>query len=318
MGACPAGKAGAQKIMFKPGSALYSRLPIILSRNTLLSDHESWEQRHMSQFEGFAELEREGWTSAKGASGYVELFASASDMAIPAILEKLEPSTHVLDLCCGQGNVTKALVNAAHTVIGADFSPAMIAMAEERNPGRRFVEADAQDLPFEEGQFDAVVCNFGIGHIPDQLKALSEAARVVKTGGTFVMTGWSGPAVSPAFRIFYSSVQEHGDPSVTMPEAPNFHQFDDKEFASEIFSKAGMELVSHEQVDCSWQMEDPAMLFDIYEKGAPRGGTLLRKQPPEAREAIRQAVAEKVAKLEKVGNEYRVGVPATLLCGRSV
>ena len=269
----------------------------------------------MSQFERFAELEREGWTSEKGASGYVGLFSSASDMAIPAILEKLDPSSHVLDVCSGQGNVTKALVNAAHTVIGADFSAAMIEMAKERNPGRQFVEADALDLPFEDGQFDAVVCNFGIGHIADQLAALREAARVLKTGGKFVMTGWTGPAVSPAFQIFYSSIQEHGDPSVSMPEGPNFHQFDNKDFAKEIFSDAGMQVTAHEQVDCYWQMEDPETLANIFERGAPRGGTLLRKQPPDARDAIRKAVAEKVAKLCKNGDEYRVNVPATLVAG---
>jgi ubiquinone/menaquinone biosynthesis C-methylase UbiE len=61
-------------------------------------------------FEGFAELERNGWTSDDIAAGYVDLFSPASDMAVASIVSGIPAGAHVLDLCCGQGNVTAALL----------------------------------------------------------------------------------------------------------------------------------------------------------------------------------------------------------------
>ena len=137
----------------------------------------------MAAYEGFAVLETNGWSSDGISSGYVNLFAAASDLAIPPIVSSIEGTGRVLDLCCGQANVAEALLRVGHSVVGADFSAKMLAHARERLPNGEFVEADAQDLPFEKGEFDAVVCGFGLMHVPDQPKALSEVRRVLKPNG---------------------------------------------------------------------------------------------------------------------------------------
>ncbi|MEJ2178608.1 MAG: methyltransferase domain-containing protein, partial [Gammaproteobacteria bacterium] len=183
------------------------------------------EAIQMTSYEDFANLERRGWSDDSIASGYVEMFSSASDLAIPSIVSEVTPGARVLDLCCGQGNVSEGLLEAGLSVVGADFSAKMLAHARERLSDGEFIEADAQDLPFDNEDFDSVVCSFGMMHIPDQPRALQEIRRVLKPGGQFIMTSWCGPDVSPVFQVFYSSVQEHGDPSVTMPDSPNFHQF---------------------------------------------------------------------------------------------
>ena len=56
--------------------------------------------------------------------------------------------------------MTEALLSEGMDVVGADFSPAMLTHARRRLPNAEFVEADAQDLPFEDGEFDAVICSF--------------------------------------------------------------------------------------------------------------------------------------------------------------
>src|SRR6516164_9784208 len=126
-------------------------------------------------------MERSGWFDAGRASGYVELFASASDQAIGSLLDAAgaKPNLKALDLCCGQGNVSEALISRGCRVVGADFSQAMLALARHRAPRATFVEADAQDLPFDDAAFDIVVSNFGICHVPDQPRALAEARRVL-------------------------------------------------------------------------------------------------------------------------------------------
>ena len=69
----------------------------------------------MSDFKAFQDLERQGWSDPGRVSGYVELFASASDQAIGSLLEAVsaKPKLKALDLCCGQGNVSEAFTVAA-------------------------------------------------------------------------------------------------------------------------------------------------------------------------------------------------------------
>jgi ubiquinone/menaquinone biosynthesis C-methylase UbiE len=131
-------------------------------------------------------MERSGWSDATRASGYVELFSSASDQAINSLLDAAgaKPDLKTLDLCCGQGNVSEALLSRGCEVVGIDFSPAMLAFARGRAPKATFLEADAQNLPFDDAEFDIVVSNLGVCHVPDQPRALAEARRVLRPGGS--------------------------------------------------------------------------------------------------------------------------------------
>ena len=223
----------------------------------------------------------------------------------------------VLDLCCGQGNVSEALLHAGFKVVGADFSPKMLLHARERLPAGEFVEADAQDLPFENADFDTVVCSFGMMHIPNQLQALREVRRVLKPDGQFIMTSWCGPDVSPVFQVFYGSVQEHSDPSVKLPESPNFHQFANAELAKALLADAGLAVKTHQQIDCYWMLDDPETLAEIFQRGAPRGGYLLTQQPEENRKAIKAAVAAKVRDRFAEGGRWRAPIPASLIVART-
>lgn len=269
-------------------------------------------------FEGFARMEKNGWTSEDITAGYVDLFSPASDLAIPALISGIPSGARVLDLCCGQGNVSEALLKAGRDVIGADFSPKMLDFARRRVPTGNFVEADAQNLIFDDAEFDVVVCNFGLMHVPDQPRALAEIRRVLRADGQFAMTAWAGPDVSPTFRIFYSSVQEHGSPDVTMPEGPNFHQFANQATARTLLSDASLAMKSHELVDCYWNLDAPEDLAEIIQKGAPRGGYLLTLQPDDNRTAIKAAVSRKVREQFADGSRWRVPIPATLVISAAV
>ena len=140
-------------------------------------------------------MERRGWADATRAAGYVELFASAPDQAIDSLLDAVGARAGIkaLDLCCGQGNVSEALLSRGCEVVGIDFSPAMLAFARGRASNATFIEADAQELPFDDAEFDVVVSNLGICHVPDQPRAVAEARRVLRPTGKFAMTVWCGP-----------------------------------------------------------------------------------------------------------------------------
>ena len=101
----------------------------------------------------FASLEKSEWTNAGVAQTYAQQFAKAADMVVPQLVSGVlaGPQSHVLDLCCGHGNVSAALVGAGAKVTGLDFSAAMLEMARKAVPSAEFIEGDAMNLPFEEG-----------------------------------------------------------------------------------------------------------------------------------------------------------------------
>jgi ubiquinone/menaquinone biosynthesis C-methylase UbiE len=101
----------------------------------------------------------------------------------------------VLETAAGTGILTRALdavLPASVSVEATDLNQAMLDHASSRLSSGRvsFRQADAQALPFADGAFDAVVCQFGAMFFPDKPRAFSEACRVLKTGGRFIFSVW--------------------------------------------------------------------------------------------------------------------------------
>jgi SAM-dependent methyltransferase len=103
--------------------------------------------------------------------------------------------TELLEIAAGTGVVTRALDKALGDgvkIVATDLNAAML--EEARSHGtRRPVEwrtADAMSLPFEDGSFDAVVCQFGAMFFPDKAHAFAEARRVLAPGGIFLFNVW--------------------------------------------------------------------------------------------------------------------------------
>jgi len=152
----------------------------------------------MSIYSKFEKLEWIGWQER--AALYDRTTLKMTGSTIPRLIELIKPHAkdHILDVCCGTGAVAKHLFPSGANVSGIDFAPDMIEQATVSVRTARFVTGDAQNLPFEDGTFDAVLTNFGHYHLPDPDKAIREAARVLKPGGRYGFTTWVGP---DAFRL---------------------------------------------------------------------------------------------------------------------
>ena len=220
---------------------------------------------------------------------------------------------NVLDLCCGQGNVAEVLAARGCKVTGADFSPAMLEFARRRLPDAVFIEADAQDLPFRDAEFDVVVSNVGVCHVPDQQRALAEAKRVLRQGGRFGMTVWCGPDISPSYEMVYRAIKTHGAAGITAPPGPDFHQFADRKIANEMLSNAGFSDVKMSIVESGWTVNTPDGFFEIFARGTVRAAMLLARQPPEHLAAIRSALNDEVRRRFVSGSQWRVPTMAAVL-----
>ena len=103
--------------------------------------------------------------------------------------------TRVLEIAAGTGVVTRRLASLLPedvSIFATDLNQPMLDLAAELGTARPVVwrQADAMQLPFEDGSFDAVVCQFGAMFFPDKSKAYSEARRVLRSGGVLLFNVW--------------------------------------------------------------------------------------------------------------------------------
>jgi ubiquinone/menaquinone biosynthesis C-methylase UbiE len=109
---------------------------------------------------------------------------------------KVGENSSVLELACGTGILTRVLrdrLPQTARLVATDLNEPMIATAARKFGQDELIEwkqADASSLPFEDGSFDAVVCQFGIMFVPDKALSAREAHRVLKPGGVFLFNVW--------------------------------------------------------------------------------------------------------------------------------
>ncbi|KRB69201.1 class I SAM-dependent methyltransferase [Noviherbaspirillum sp. Root189] len=105
-----------------------------------------------------------------------------------------QPS-RVLEIAAGTGVVTRQLAKmlpSEVSIIATDLNQPMLAQAVAVGTSRpvEWKQADAMRLPFPDGAFDVVVCQFGVMFFPDKARAFSEARRVLRPGGRFIFNVW--------------------------------------------------------------------------------------------------------------------------------
>lgn len=100
----------------------------------------------------------------------------------------------LLELAAGTGALTRVLAGKLPDteLTATDLNQAMLDVAAKRGALKTVTwkQADAQALPFADGSFDVVVCQFGVMFIPDRVKAFREVGRVLRGGGYYVFTVW--------------------------------------------------------------------------------------------------------------------------------
>jgi demethylmenaquinone methyltransferase/2-methoxy-6-polyprenyl-1,4-benzoquinol methylase len=130
---------------------------------------------------------------------------------------ELAPGDAALDVCCGTGDLAFELarrVGPDGRVVGSDFSERMLDLAREKPVPEAaakpiFEWADALDLPYDDGGFDAVTVGFGVRNLSDLDRGIAEMARVLKPGGRLVIleiTQPTRPPLSTFFSVWFDRI----------------------------------------------------------------------------------------------------------------
>jgi ubiquinone/menaquinone biosynthesis C-methylase UbiE len=162
----------------------------------------------------------------------------------------LQPGQQVLDLCCGAG---ASAIPSAHAVgptgrvVGVDVSQALLDLARARADAEGLTNlelrcADATATGYDDGEFDAVICVFGVFFLPDRVGFTSEMWRMVRPGGTLAITTWGPGWLEPAASVFWEAVRDV-EPSLYKGFNP-WDDITDPAALVDLFERAGIEIAT--------------------------------------------------------------------------
>jgi ubiquinone/menaquinone biosynthesis C-methylase UbiE len=262
--------------------------------------------------DGFVELEHSGWEAA--SQGYERHFAGLTRQSVNALLDAagVTSGKHLLDLCCGPGMIAAAATVLGARATGVDFSAAVVRIAASMVAAADFHEGDAQSLAFPDEHFDAVVCGFGIIHLSDPQRALTEMHRVLKPGGRVALSVWEPPNPSIGFGLIYGAIRAHANMDVGLPHGPDFFQFSDSAKLSEALLETGFSNPSVDRVPQTWEFGEAHGLVTGIMEGAVRARALMTAQTTNVQQSIENAIDAGMELYASADGLYRVPMPALI------
>ena len=161
---------------------------------------------------------------------------------------------NVLETAAGTGVLTRALASRLPTsarIVATDLNGPMLQIAEKTLVTAKNIEwkmADALALPFADGSFDAVVCQFGAMFFPDKVRAFVEAKRVLTPGGTFLFNVWDKISTNEFIDTVSATLKAlfPNDPPRFMERTP--HGYHDPSKIREDLSAAGFKKIAVETI----------------------------------------------------------------------
>lgn len=153
-------------------------------------------------------------------TGDYDLFSRYMEPDAEVFYQRLgiTPGTRLLDVGCGSGQLALIAARAGAKVTGSDIATNWLEQARTRAAAEgleiTFEEGDAEALPYEDGQFDAVVSMFGAMFAPRPELVAAELTRVCRPGGTIAMANWTpGGFIGQMFKTIARHIAPSGMPS---------------------------------------------------------------------------------------------------------
>jgi SAM-dependent methyltransferase len=198
------------------------------------------------------------------AATYQDFFTPITALAIQPLLDaaKAGAGSNLLDIATGPGSVAAKARALGAACIGVDLSPGMIALAKVSHPDIDFRVADVEHLPFADRSFDAVVCNFGIGHFPWPEAAVAECRRTLEAGGRLAFSWWDQPDKQRIQGLFREAIAEVG--AAPPPDVPAGHsnlRFSDTAEFRKLLTGAGLDDVRVEDRHTTYAIADVDTLW---------------------------------------------------------
>ncbi len=263
----------------------------------------------------FRAFEHSGWNASSEA--YENAIGPLTGQSSEATLDAaaVAPGCKVLDVCTGHGVLASAAIRRGAKVHALDFAEAMVAAARRNVPAAECRQGDAQDLPYADDAFDAVVCGYGIIHLPEPDRALAEMRRVLRPGGRVAISVWERPSPINGFGLVMGAIKAHGRLDVPLPHGPDFFQFGDPESLKSALAEIQFVDIDAIAVPMILSLDSVTGFMDAILKGTVRAKALLLAQEDAALSSISTAVAQAVDRRFRIEDGFRVPMPAIVASG---
>jgi ubiquinone/menaquinone biosynthesis C-methylase UbiE len=232
------------------------------------------------------------------AEGYIGFFAPVTALAIAPLLEavKLRAGVKLLDVPTGSGALAAEATRRGASVLGVDLAPGMIAQASKRHPGIDFRVADVDHLPVADGELDAVVCAFGIGHFPYPETSVAECMRTLKPGGRIAFSWWDTPDKQRVQGLIREAAAEVGaKPPPVLPRSHSSLRFCDVGEFRRLLEGAGLEEITFQEHRSTHLIPDVDALWNGALGGMALTSSVIVFQDAPTQAAIRAALERRAA-----------------------
>jgi SAM-dependent methyltransferase len=266
--------------------------------------------------EAFREFERQGHDRL--AESYTDVFTPITGLAIGHLLDaaSAKPGMKVLDVACGPGNVCQAAIGRGVEPAGIDLSPRMVEIAGRLMPDVRFLVADVQRLPFEQASFDAVVCNFGLGHFPRPEASVAECVRVLAPGCMLAFSWWDSLQKQQLQAIFRAALSDaSATPSPRIPTGHDVFRFCNTAALRGLLEGAGLEQVSISDHATSIEVEDAQHLWEIGMGSLAVTSSIILDSDAATQNSIRLAF-DQICESYRDGSTLRIPIAFKIAVGR--
>lgn len=263
-----------------------------------------------ADYSAYREFERSGYS--KVAASYSGETARVTSQVNDRVLDAVgaRPGVRLLDIACGPGRLSASASSRGCSVTGIDFAAPMIEIAKRTCPIGSFHVGDAESLPFDDAQFDAVICCLGLLHFTNPERAIKEAKRVLVTGGHYAFTCWLPPARNPFMGLLFGAIQKHGTLDVPLPPGPPLFRFGEPAECERTLEQCGLNVVRTSELALNWDFESAEHVVPGVVGATARLSPLLSLQSPEQRTRIESAIT---AAASAYGSGGRVAIPAPML-----
>ena len=196
----------------------------------------------------------------------------------------------VLDVAAGTGNVAVLAATEGARVVASDLTPALIDLGRERSAAEgldiEWVEADAEDLPFDDGSFDAVTSCFGAMFAPRPELVASELFRAVRPGGSVGMANWT----PQGFQQGLFSVQSRYAPPPPEGVPPSTDWGREDVIRRRFGELAGG--IEMERRTVPFRFESPEAMWEFFATRSGPAVTARRMLPPDRYAALREDMVQ--------------------------
>jgi ubiquinone/menaquinone biosynthesis C-methylase UbiE len=236
----------------------------------------------------FHKFERKGW--GKASEAYNKFYVPITSRVIDPLLDAagVGPGVRVLDVATGPGPVASRCFDREAMVIGVDISEKMVALAKRLHPEIKFKRTPAENLPFADATFDAVVANFFVPHMAEPEPTVCELVRVLKPGGRLALTTWDIAENNRLLGIFYDAISQAGaKPPPKLPQGSPMFELSEEGKFTKILTGAGLNDVHIETIKFSQHFKNAEEFWGGTLASGVRTPALILNQPEDIQKRIR-------------------------------